>query len=65
MKYHWERFVDGQWRPVSAESLPDWIKKKKAVLFASRGTELTRDDRPGAEERYRMIKRPAVDPTAH
>ncbi len=64
MKYQWERFVDGEWRPVCVQSLPDWLKKKKAVLFASRGIEMTRDDRDGGEERYRMIKRSEVDPPA-
>ena len=62
MKYQWQQFVDGNWQPVNASELPDWLKKKKAVLFASRGVELTRDNRSGVAERYRMIKH--TDPTA-
>ena len=56
MKYHWERFIDGEWRTVEAVSLPSWLKKKKAVLWASRGRELSRQSPSGILERFRLVK---------
>ena len=56
MKYHWEQFLNGQWCSVDVASLPPWLKKKKAVLWASRGRELSRSTLVGPVERFRLVK---------
>ena len=56
LNYHWEQFLDGEWRVVNAASLPPWLKKKKSVLWASRGRELSRSAGSGSEERFRLVK---------
>ena len=55
-KYHWEQRIDGEWQRVDASALPSWLKKKKAVLFASQGMEYHRGDATGTEQSYRMVK---------
>ena len=57
MSYHWERYVDDGWRPVAASALPEPLKTHKAVMFASRGLEMTHPDPHGNVERYRLVKR--------
>ena len=56
MPYQWEKFVDGQWKPISASDLPAWPRTKKSVMWALRGVELTRAVANDNVERFRMIK---------
>ena len=57
MRYQGEKFADGAWQPITATCLPAWLKNKKAVVWASRGTELARANSAGTSERYRLVKR--------
>mgnify|MGYP007106998297 CR=1 FL=1 len=63
MKYRWEQFLEGQWRSVEVASLPLWLKKKKAVLWASRGRELSRSTMTRPAERYRLVKQHGSEDT--
>jgi len=56
MPYEWEQWVDGEWRPVSSGVLPEWMKNKKAAMWAGLGREVHRADASGREQRYRLVK---------
>ena len=64
MPYRWEKYVDGQWRPIAAGELPAWPRTKKSVMWALRGVELSRTDTQNNEERFRIVKQSDRSPPA-